>query len=378
MSNGYLKESAHSDILDNLDTRVLDAMPDWVRVINNQGLIIYANKSMISDTGINPVGINCFTGIDSINEDKIPSAVSNHHMDFTNELKEERDIGDRTFSIQSSPLFDKVGEFLGKVEVFRDITRDKKVKIELIEANKKLFDDVIFASKIQEKTLPKEGRHGGLCINHKYIPSGVLSGDTFDVIDFDEDNTIIYIADVVGHGVSASIITMYVRQSLKTITQNGFISPKEVLEELTIRVDDLELSSDKYITMFYGVYNKSKKEFAYSSAGHNGYPIIYSNDCYDFIKASGFPVSVIFKDMPRKEGIIKLNQGDKILFYTDGIIETENHIREEYGEERLLNFIKKNEELEKKDLLNELVREVDRFRWDEQKDDIALLLAEVV
>lgn len=374
MSKKLTKKFAFSDVFEDLDMRILDAMPDWVRVIDNLGDIVYANNSMIKDIGFNPIGLNCFPDKDGIIKDKIPSVVSNHHLDFADVLKEEREIDGRIFSIKSSPLYDKDKKIFGKVEVFRDITSEKRTKIDLINSNKKMFDDILFASKIQKRTLPCQGEYGGIKVNHRYISSEVLSGDTFDIIEYDEDNVIIYIADIVGHGVTASILTMFVKQTMRCITQGHTINPSYVLKQLTKRFGELDLDDSKYFTIFYGVYNRNTKEFVYANAGHNAIPIKYNDNGYDFVDGTGFPISYIFIDSVYKEEKIKLNTGDKILFYTDGITETKDYHGKEFGEERLLEMIKHNPE----DILDKIIARVKKYGWGEQKDDIALLLVEVL
>ena len=374
MSKNLTQRFAFSDVFEDLDTRILDAMPDWVRVIDNLGDIVYANKSMIEDIGLNPIGLNCFPDKEGISEHKIPSVVSNHHLDFADVLKEEREIDGRIFSIKSSPLYGKDKKLFGKVEVFRDITSEKRTKIDLINSNKKMFDDILFASKIQKRTLPCQGKYGGLEVKHRYISSEVLSGDTFDIIEYDEDNVIIYIADIVGHGVTASILTMFVKQTMRCITQGVDIAPASVLKELTKRFGELDLDDGKYFTIFYGVYNKSKKEFTYANAGHNAIPVKYNEKGYEFVNGTGFPISYIFIDSNYTEKNIKLKTGDKILFYTDGITETKNYKGEEFGEKRLLEMIGKSQD----NILDRIIGSVRKFRWGEQKDDVALLLVEVL
>ncbi len=81
----------------------------------------------------------------------------------------------------------------------------------------------------------------------------MLSGDMFDVYYINEDNIGIYICDVVGHGVTASMMTMFVRQTMRAI-KDDILSPSTALKELHKRFVSLDLGSDKYFTIFYAIY----------------------------------------------------------------------------------------------------------------------------
>ncbi|NMA86440.1 MAG: serine/threonine-protein phosphatase, partial [Tissierellia bacterium] len=212
-----------------------------------------------------------------------------------------------------------------------------------------------------------------LQIEHLYKPCEMLSGDIFDIYYIDEDNIGIYICDVVGHGVTASMMTMFVRQTMRAI-KDDILSPSKALSELHQKFIALDLDTDKYFTIFYGVFNTKDRSFKYSNGGHNCVPIKINDEEISLLKINGFPISLIFNEVSYIEKEIKLNSGDKILFYTDGITEAKNIHGEEFEIDGVLKIIEENEE----DILNKIVYNVERFRWGEQKDDLAMVLMEVL
>lgn len=350
---------------------LLDSIVDWVRVIDNNGDIIFANKSMIKSLQIDPRGINCFVDV----PEGVPKPVYNGKLPFTGIVKEERRIKNRIYSIQSSPVLDHHGAMQGRIEVFRDITSENKVKINLINTNKKLYHNISFAKMIQSQILPLKTARSGLTIDYRYIPSDELSGDFFDIIRIDEDLTAIYICDVVGHGVGASMLTMFVQQSMRSIViEKNIIQPKEVLKILHKKFERLKLGDEKYLTMFYGLYQQSTRKFFYSNAGHIALPLLLKNHKCHNLHATGFPIAPLFSDFDYKEYSIRFNPGEKILLYTDGITETRDFQGELFGDDRLCEIAAKAGN----NLLDDVIREVNEYRWGEQEDDIALLLVEAL
>ena len=144
-------------------------------------------------------------------------------------LYKEEIIGGRHYSIKSSPVKDSNGEIYAAVEVFRDVTRERKLELDLINKNKKINKDLQFAKRIQEKILPRKGANDSLKLDYVYKPSEILSGDMFDMFNIDEDNVGIYISDVAGKGVAASMMTMFIRQSMR-VMKDDIKSPSAALE----------------------------------------------------------------------------------------------------------------------------------------------------
>jgi len=112
---------------------ILDGMVDWVRVIDNNGIIIYANKPMEDELGKDIVGKRCYSVIGKgcactrcITETTIATGVV---------AEKEEIIGDRVFSVKSSPVRDLNDNIYAAVEVFRDVTKERKLEKEVLKKN---------------------------------------------------------------------------------------------------------------------------------------------------------------------------------------------------------------------------------------------------
>ena len=355
----------------SLNYQVLESMVDWVRVIDENNMIIYANKAMKDSLGESIVGAKCYTT--HCKDKKCGFCISTRSMETGETMQKEEVINGVHYSVKSSPVFDLEGNITAAVEVFRDVTRERKLEKELIDRNKKMSKDLKFAKKIQEKILPKKGDIDDIRIDYLYKPSEMLSGDMFDVFTIDRENIGIYISDVAGHGVAASIMTMFIRQTMRAI-KDDILSPSLVLSELHRRFSLLGLETDKYFTIFYGVYNRRTKQFKYANAGHNCVPIKFNDKDIQLLKMKGYPVALLMDELTFKEKRVELLKGDKILLYTDGITEAKDHNNKDFGVKGVVDTIKNSPD----DLLRQIENRFIYHSWGEQEDDYALLLMEIM
>lgn len=354
-----------------LNYHVLESMVDWVRLVSHDGTIVYANKAMKDALGYDIVGKKCFQSVGR--DTPCNFCISKRSILNGEVVQKEEMIKGRYYSVISSPIRDVNGKIVGAVEVLRDVTRERKLEQQLVRQNAKMLQDIKFAEKIQRKILPKKGIYKTLKIDYIYKPCEMLSGDMFDVFYIDEDNIGIYICDVAGHGITSSIMTMFVRQTMRAIKENLNI-PSKTLTELQKRFITLGLESDKYFTMFYAVYNIKDHSLKYANAGHNCVPIKYNSHSIEFLNMKGLPISLIFNEIFYEESEIILSKGDKILFFTDGIVEVKDRNKNQFGVDRIIDIIKAGDY----DILDKIIGEVEKFRWGEQMDDYALLLMEVI
>ena len=356
---------------------ILDGMVDWVRVMNEDREIIYINQSMKKALGDNLLGTKCYKIFDR--DSKCVRCIGETTINTGESVEKEVNIKGRVFSITSSPVTDISGYIYAVVEVFRDVTRERRLERNILNQNEKMSRDIDFAKKIQSSILPEKGIHGPLKLDYLYKPSEILSGDMFDIQKIDADHIGVYISDVVGHGVSASIMTMFIRQTMESIMKDTY-SPSDVISSLHRSFLDLGLDDENYFTIFYATFNTKDGTMKYSNGGHNSLPCIVSKDEEDkkgakFLEAVGFPITYLFESVDYEEHEVKLNDADEVLFFTDGILECKDINDELFGEARLISAIENSKE----DTIKDIEKAIDEFKGSylDIDDDITILKIEL-
>ncbi|WP_295884103.1 SpoIIE family protein phosphatase [uncultured Anaerococcus sp.] len=352
------------DRLQETNFAVLNSMDDWVRIVDPSGATIFINQSL-AEAKNNSKDLEIY-----LNENLPLNLSSENEAIRDTTVVEEKLISNRYYSIKASPIFMN-NTYTGIVEVFRDITRETMMKIELFDANRSMLDDVRFVRKVQTSILPKDKVYGNIDLSGIYTPSANVSGDLYDIVKIDDDKYAFYIADVMGHGVKASIMTMFIKVSVFSIfDKRPDFTPSEALLKLRERFYELEMDSSQYFTAWLGIFDFKENTLTYSNAGHNCPPMIYKNHSGEcaYLHGNGRMISNIIEPDVYNEINIKLKSDDKILFFTDGAIEATNEDKREYGLARLEESFCKHKDLER------VYKEINDYSWGEQQDDITLAM----
>ncbi|MCI5643896.1 MAG: SpoIIE family protein phosphatase [Peptoniphilus sp.] len=361
----YLAEELTDD---KVDFQVLNAIADLVRVLDYNEKVVFVNKAMEDLLGYDSDKKVCILG-----EDLFDPEITRRALLSGEVIQREENIGGMVFSVKCSPITNKKGEIKGVVEVFRNVTMARKLQKEIIEKNRFMTSETMAASLIQRTVLPEKGFIKNLKVNYIYKPSTILSGDMFDVFEIDDENIAVYIADSVGHGFAASMVTMFIKSMIRTLDKLTLLSPKKTLTELCTRFISLRLEIENYFTCFYGVYNTKKKKIIFSNAGHLPLPIMVRDRGFMNLESKGYPISRFFAKPNYEEKEVKLYSGDYILYMTDGVVESRNSKKESFGYDKIHNIILENN----RDVLEVLDSELEEFNDGEQTDDISMLLINV-
>jgi len=154
-----------------------------------------------------------------------------------------------------------------------------------------------------------------------FLPAEWVSGDIYHIVRIDEKHIGFYVADVVGHGMPAALLTIFLKQALvmRETVDNSYriFSPAEVMRNLNNRMASQKLSGYQFATCCYCLLNTETLELVYARAGHP-YPV--------FIRKGQEPKQLevrgsllgVFKDADYSEDKIQLEPGDKIVLYSDG------------------------------------------------------------
>lgn len=352
-----------------IDHQVLNGIADPLRVLDSEEKVVFVNEAMIKILGRDLTKLTC-----NINENIFNPDITKQVLKRGEVIQREETLKGKVYSVKCSPILGEDGKIIGVVEVFRNVTVERKLQREIIERNRELMAETLAASQIQKTVLPPKGFLKNLKIDYIYKPSNILSGDMFDIFEINKENIAVYISDSVGHGFAASMVTMFIKSLIRMLPLEILLSPSKTLDALSNRFSLLKLDIENYFTCFYGVFNVKKGTFIYANAGHLPLPIkVSSPNDFEHLEAVGNPICRFFKEAKYQEYKVKCYAGDKILLATDGITEARNMEGQTYGIKRLEEIIIENDVDELK-ILKENIRS---FLNIIQTDDMSAVLLKV-
>ncbi|SHE37206.1 serine phosphatase [Mariniphaga anaerophila] len=206
-----------------------------------------------------------------------------------------------------------------------------------------------------------------------YKPARIVSGDLFDYFLIDNENLVFTIGDVSGKGVPAAIF-MSVAQTIIRNKANALKKAKEIVAEVNV-----ELSTSNrhqyFLTLFLGVLNLRTGGLNCCNAAHD-FPFILKSDgnIEELREAHGLPLG-LYPDRGYKESIVKIEKGDTIVLYTDGVTEQLDSQKNQYGEVRLKENLRKmaKNSLTPFEMVKKIEDDLDVFRGNSpQTDDVCL------
>lgn len=281
------------------------------------------------------------------------------------------------------PVVDMNGaltEFGDIGNLFNDMVNRIREQEGVITDQTRIKKEMQLAKDIQDTLLPKTmPKTEGYEISGSYRSALEMGGDYYDYFRVDKHTIGLVVGDVSGKGVGAAMVMAVARTALRAEAR-GNKRAADVLAKINAVISD-DMKRGMYITMFYLVLDSKKRLINYSSAGHN--PMIVYRATQDeiyMLNPKGFAVGLqlgdvnLFRKHIKGENL-KLAKGDLIFVYTDGITEAMNNKREQYGEMKLIEFIKNHHMLSTEDFSEKFNKELDDFIGDyPQSDDITYLV----
>lgn len=210
-----------------------------------------------------------------------------------------------------------------------------KTNQQLTQKQKYLDDDLRAAATIQTSLLPSNLLQlSNLDVAWHLFPCDQIGGDVFNTIAVDSDRVGFYMLDVSGHGVPSAMVTVSVSQYMQQNAINH--SPQELLKALD-REYPLE-RFDKFFTIFYMTINQQNGLFTYCNGGHPPPLLLHPDKAFELLENHGLVIGCN-EGFPYKEEHKTLQNGDKIILYTDGVTEFESASGEFYGTARLCALV---------------------------------------
>ena len=248
---------------------------------------------------------------------------------------------------------------------------------ELSEESARIESELNLARGIQKDMLPSTfpafPEHKEIDIFANMIPAKEVGGDFYDMFLIDDDHLAVTIADVSGKGVPAALIMMISRTLIKNTALN-----KYSVDEAFYKVNNLmceDNTVNNFVTSWFGILDLKTGNMEYVNAGHNA-PLIYKkkNKKFEFIKDKPNLVLAAMENTKYTKHELKLEPGDRLFLYTDGVVEATSVNKELYGDDRLYNYLNSNINKTLNDTIKDLKMDIDNFVGEEKQfDDITML-----
>jgi sigma-B regulation protein RsbU (phosphoserine phosphatase) len=195
--------------------------------------------------------------------------------------------------------------------------------------------DWMLACAIQQRFMQGLGRSSGsLDYSGRCRQVRALGGDCYDFTPLSDDRVAFVVGDASGKGLSAALMIASIQSSLRTAALFMGDDPATLLKVVN-RQAYSSLPEDRYTTLFYGVFDGAVRTLRYVNAGHNPPVVVRQDGSVDWLEAGGPPVGM-FPDSTYEEKVVRLEPGDFVIAYTDGVIEATNPCGEVWGVQGLL------------------------------------------
>ncbi len=253
-----------------------------------------------------------------------------------------------------------------------------RVNKRLQQANQQIDQELELARRIQVSFLPQrmpEVPPARFAVH--YLLCGQVGGDFYDVFRLDENHVGFYVADAMGHGVPASLLTIFVKKGVKAKEVFGkeyrLVPPGEVLSRLNQDLIDQALSDTPFITMVYALFNHRDGTLRFSRAGHP-YPLhVPREGDLQLWQTDGLLLGVF--DAHFSDNTHRLSPGDKVLLYSDGV-DNARFEQHEPGVASLVACANRHRGLPIQEFVQQLAR--DLFAAGSPPDDLTLLGLEML
>lgn len=283
-------------------------------------------------------------------------------------------------------LRDQLGE-LG--ESFNQMTGNLERLLAVEKEKERLQTELEIAREVQTQLYPKEAPpSSGLKLTVECDPARMVSGDYYDYEEIAEGKIAFAIGDVAGKGISAALLMATLQAALRAqLAQYQPIRENECshLPELDTAnlVSQLNqqlyahTSPEKYATFFFALFDEKTRNLTYTNAGHLS-PLLFRNGDVVPLDSNGTVVGA-FPFSKYNESCLSIEPKDLLVCYTDGITEPENAYGEMFGEERLIDLVRKHVHRDDHEIVSIVLEAVRSWTaTPELHDDMTLLLARQV
>ncbi len=250
-----------------------------------------------------------------------------------------------------------------------------------VAQRERLNMEVSIAREVQERLFPQKFPViAGLAYAGACRPALGVGGDYYDFLALPGGQLGIALGDVSGKGIAAALMMASLQASLRGEVTRNSSDLAAIVGNVNQQVYEVS-SANRYATFFYAQFNPALRKLTYVNAGHNP-PMLFHRDGSDWLVTHlevGGTVVGLLETFTYEQGEIVMQPGDTLVAFTDGISEAMNTGDEEWGEEQLIETIKRCENLSPAETITRVMQDADAFvAGAKQFDDMTVVVLRAV
>jgi serine phosphatase RsbU (regulator of sigma subunit) len=245
---------------------------------------------------------------------------------------------------------------------------------ETYEREQRQSEELKRAAALQQALLPTEPRiMGSLEIAGRNVPSLDVGGDYFDFVDAGDGKLVVGLGDVAGKGMPAALLMAHLAASVRAQVETE--RPlTEVMSRLNRSIHQNVRGGDRFITLVVAGVDTATGEMSYVNGGHNPPLLLRKSGTFETLTEGGLILGII-PDAPYSAGTLRLESGDLLVLYSDGVTEARDAADDQFGEERLMEFLSEARSMRPEEMVDALIQRVREFSSrGKPSDDVTVVI----
>jgi serine phosphatase RsbU (regulator of sigma subunit) len=265
-------------------------------------------------------------------------------------------------------------ELVSLDEISRAVESQRRAAAEKQQAERRARQELEIAKQVQARLFPQtlptvRGLdYAGACIQSRQV-----GGDYYDFLDLGQSRLGLVVGDIAGKGMAAALLMANLQANVRSQCAIAVEQPEQLLLSVN-RLFFENTAEHAYATLFYSEFDETTRRLRYANCGHLPGLVLHEDGSVEHLDSTA-PVVGLFAQWECPTADRQLVPGDTFAIYTDGITESFNDRDEEFGEQRLIDALRRYRPLPPAELISAIFGEVRRFSPREQQDDVTLIVA---
>jgi len=257
---------------------------------------------------------------------------------------------------------------------FDDFEAERRAAAERQEAERRATQEIAIAKQVQARLFPqalpplRTLNYAGVCIQARHV-----GGDYYDFLNLGQERLALVVGDVVGKGIAAALLMASLQASLRSQCAFAVNQPQQMLQSVNRQFYE-NTTESAYATLFFAEYDDDSCCLRYANCGNLPALLLGGDNSVERLDSTTTVVG-LFEKIDCAMAERPLYPGDTLALYTDGVTECCSLSGEEFGEQRLVETLRRHRHLPAEALVRAVVDELKQFSPGEQNDDITLIIA---